>query len=159
MLDEAARFLWNGFISEDGIGVGPAGMLSGDLALTIAGSTVEVKLKAMKLAGYSWPIHDSEYKTVARGAHDLVELARGCGCQTNKADREVLAALSHHVRWRTRYPVPRTIDEFHHEARTAHDRSTKWNAYCALKSKNDVQAARRIKVWSKRTKRLKVKGG
>jgi hypothetical protein len=151
-LHHSARYIWSG-VSKDWPQDDDPGLLAADVAFSLGGAAVEATIKAAMLAKYDWPIDDARYRSITQGRHDLAMLARDAGLRTNSSDRLVLSDLSHYVRWRARYPIPKSVEEYHQFHSRKQTRVGQWDGYCAVRIKLTNAAYTRMRTWSLRISR------
>lgn len=117
-LHAAAEHLWacKQPIEEDaGSPVSLVDLARPDVPLMLGGMALENLFKAQlvfKLA----PCSAADIASIASGRHDLPELLHRSRMRSNPSDRELLARLSHLVRWKGRYPSSRRAEEAERDA-------------------------------------------
>jgi len=150
-LFEAAQYLHEGqerFRGEPPIGEIPAAFVFPNTYFMLAGMGMELLLKARILCGLTWPIPDTEYRRIASGSHNLVELLRRTSMRSNDADRVALRALGHYVRWDGRYPIPRHSMEIEETFLCNQpDDDSLWSEYLRVRKKFGTRVGRATEEW------------
>jgi hypothetical protein len=101
---ESAVALWDNAKS-------PTNLCTTATAFMLAGMSLEILLKALLMTHCKWPISDADLKRIAKGAHKLTDLLRETNIETTENGINLLSELSHYVRWKGRYPLPKTENE------------------------------------------------
>jgi hypothetical protein len=150
----AARYLQEGrerYKGEPPIGGVPAAFVFPSTYFMLAGMGMELLLKARLLCNVAWPISNTEFRRVASGSHNLVELLQRTHMKNNDLDRDVLGTLGQYIRWDGRYPTPRnTMDMEESWLRNHPDEDSLWTEYLRVRKKFGTRVGRATEEWLRR---------